>query len=156
MCDALPIGRFQLRRASAFSLIELVIVAVIIAIIAAIALPRFSSASTTSVISASAADIVALEKAIAHYAAEHEDRTPAHETTGAINTDELTFAKRLTKTSDAAGTYGANLLYGPYIREIPRNPVNGRARVRIDGPPAGANTHGWRFDSTTRVIESDN
>ncbi len=155
MCEAVPIGRFHIPRAPAFSLIELVIVVVIIGIIAAIALPRFSSTTTTSVISASAADVVVLEKAIAHYAAEHDDRTPAHETTGDINTDEATFAKRLMQTSNAAGDTGNSLLYGPYVRELPHNPVNRRRRIRIDGPPAGANTHGWRFDSTTRVIEAD-
>ena len=47
------------------------------------------------------------------------------------------------------------LLFGPYLRDIPANPFNGRRRIRIDGALAGANTHGWRFDSTTRVIEPD-
>jgi hypothetical protein len=46
-------------------------------------------------------------------------------------------------------------MFGPYLRAWPENPVNGRRSIRIDGAPAGANTHGWRVDSATGRIESD-
>lgn len=143
------------RVSRAFSLIETVLVIVILGIIAAIAVPRMSAAATNTVVSAATANVAVLERAIALYAAEHNDRTPAHETTGDINNDEATFAKRLVQTSNAIGDTGSKLMYGPYLRELPHNPVNGRRRIRIDGAPAGANTHGWRFDSVTRIIEPD-
>lgn len=144
-----------LRGFRAFSLIETVLVIVILGIIAAIAVPRMSVAASNSVVAAATANVSALERAIALYAAEHNDRTPAHEADGGINTDEATFAKRLVQTSNAVGDTGVKLMFGPYLRELPHNPVNGRRRIRIDGAPAGANTHGWRFDSIARIIEPD-
>ena len=44
---------------------------------------------------------------------------------------------------------------GPYIDKIIPNPFNDLSTVRINGPAAGANTHGYRYDTATGLFESD-
>lgn len=139
----------------AFSLLEVVIVVAIMAAVAAIAVPRLASATSHSIVANTQGNITVLERAIETYAAEHDDRTPAHEADGSASADESTFVKRLILSTDAAGAAGDGRRFGPYLRDLPANPKNGRRRIRIDGAPAGANTHGWRFDSVLRIIEPD-
>lgn len=45
--------------------------------------------------------------------------------------------------------------FGPYISDIPENPYNHKDTLRINGKSAGANTHGWYFDSQTGGFKSD-
>lgn len=45
---------------------------------------------------------------------------------------------------------------GPYLQRIPWNPFSSaNSSVRIDGDPAGADTHHWRFDSYLGTFEPD-
>lgn len=138
----------------AFSLVELVIVVVILGIIAAIAIPRMSSATSRSRATAIRADLRVLTDATDHYAAEHADRTPAIDQDGKPETDGTAFAQRLTMNTDDLGTVKTGI-FGPYIRAIPLNINNGLDTIRIDGPAAGANTHGWRYDTATREYAAD-
>jgi prepilin-type N-terminal cleavage/methylation domain-containing protein len=136
---------------SAFSLIELVIVVVIIGIIGAIAIPRMSSSAENAAVAAVLADQATLQRAVDLYEVEHEG-VMIH--TGASNMIEFYF--RLLKHTDLDGTVNDPAgEYGPYINTIPTNRHNGKPTIRIDGAAAGANTHGWRYDSTSGVIEAD-
>ena len=136
---------------SGFSLIELVIVVVIIGIISAIAIPRMSSSAENAARNAVISDQAALQRALDLYEVEHEG-VMVH--VGAATTKTIYF--RLLKTSDLDGTVNETTgIYGPYINEIPANKINGLVSVRKDGAAAGANTDGWRYDSTTGRIEPD-
>jgi len=135
---------------SAFSLIELVIVVVIIGIIGAIAIPRMSSSAENAAVNAVIADRATLQRAIDLYEIEHEG-VMIH--VGAATTN--TYYLRLLKKTDLDGTVNDTGIYGPYINTIPTNLHNGKPTVRIDGDAAGANTHGWRYDSTSGTIEPD-
>lgn len=135
---------------SAFSLIELVIVVVIIGIIGAIAIPRMSSSAENAAANAVIADRATLQRAVDLYEVEHEG-VMVH--VGAANIK--TFYFRLLKNSDLDGALNESGIYGPYINTIPTNRHNGIPTIRIDGAAAGANTHGWRYDSTSGVIEAD-
>jgi len=139
------------RHRSAFSLIELVIVVVIIGIIGAIAMPRMSSSAENAAVSAVIADRNTLQRACDLYEAEHEG-TMIHVGAGS----EKVFYFRLLKNSDIDGTVNDSAgIYGPYIASIPVNRHNGFPTIRIDGAVAGANTHGWRYNTTTGTIEAD-
>ena len=59
----------------------------------------------------------------------------------------------MTGKTDIGGDVGAD--YGPYMNKVPENPFNDLATVREDGVAAGANTHGWRFDTTTGEFQAD-
>lgn len=135
----------------AFSLIELVIVIVIIGIIAAIAVPRMSSAADNASLKSVIGSQSALQKAVDLYTVEHEGVLPH---IGAA--DAKTFYFRLLRTSDLDGSINESTgIYGPYINGIPVNPINGKNAIRRGGAAAGANTHGWRYDTVSGQIEPD-
>lgn len=133
-----------------FSLVELVIVVVIIGIIGAIAIPRMSSAADSAARNAVIGDQSALQRAIDLYCVEHEGVLP-HVGAGVIKTLYL----RMVRPTDLDGTVNASGIYGPYINGLPQNKINGLATWRRNGAAAGANTHGWRYDTTTGQIEPD-
>ncbi len=141
--------------ARGFTLIELVIVVLIIGTIATIAVPRLMTASGRSQDAAIAADVSALQRAIDVYAAEHVELCPAMQPGGSISTDASAFAQRLLGKTLITGQVSGSGTFGPYLHEIPVNPRNGKATIRIDGAAAGANTHGWRYDSATRAVSPD-
>lgn len=141
--------------ARAFSLIELVLVIVIMGIISAIAIPRLSGASDRVSYAALAGTLQRYQKAIDIYAAEHEGNCPATETDGSITTDGRRLVTRLVSKTDLGGTPDESGLFGPYLQAPPLNPLNNLVTVRIDGAAAGAGTHGWRYDSANKIIESD-
>lgn len=141
------------RLARAFSLLEIVVVIVIIGIVAAIAVPRMSSAASRSRVSALRADLAAMNRATELYMVEHGGRHPALDKTGALADSSTEFAARLVERTDEFGSPGS--LYGPYLLRIPINPLNGLSSVRVNGPAAGAGTHGWRFDTATQTFAPD-
>jgi len=144
-------GQRTFNGARGFSLIELVIVVVIIGIIGAIAIPRVSSAAERAAQNSVIADQSALQRAIDLYEVEHEGIL-VH--VGAADLKTIYF--RLIKKSDLDGTVNdATGIYGPYINGIPANKINGLGTIRRDGAAAGANTHGWRYDTPTGRIEPD-
>ena len=138
-------------RSRGFSLIELVIVVVIIGIIGAIAIPRMSSSADNAARNAVIGDQAALQRALDLYEIEHEG-VMVH--VGAA--DMLTIYYRLIGRTDLDGTVNKTTgIYGPYINGIPSNKINGLSTVRRNGAAAGANTHGWRYDTGTGRIEPD-
>ena len=138
-----------------FSLIELVLVVLIIGTLATIAVPRLLNASDRSQRAARAADVATLQRAIDMYTAEHGERCPATADNGVVSTDGTNFAQRLTQHTLLNGRIDSSGTYGPYLRDVPVNPLNGLSTVRVNGAAAGANTHGWRYDSSSRAIKPD-
>jgi len=137
--------------ARAFSLIELVIVVVIIGIIGAIAIPRMSNSAENAARNSVIGDQAVLQRALDLYEVEHEGQM-VHVGAGTIKTIYL----RLIKKSDLDGTVNDSTgIYGPYVNGIPVNKINGLGTVRRNGAPAGANTHGWRYDTGTGRVEPD-
>lgn len=132
-----------------FSLIELVMVVVIIGIIGAIAIPRMSSSADNAAKNSVIGDQSALQRAVDLYEIEHEGLM-IH-----VGADAKTFYFRMIKKSDLDGTVNASGIYGSYINGIPANKINGLASIRRGGAAAGANTHGWRYDTSTGRVEPD-
>lgn len=141
------------RLRTAFSLVEIVIVVVIIGIVAAIAVPRMSSAASRARATSIRADLAAMNRAAEFYTAEHGGLHPGQDKTGAPLPDGTALVLRLTEQTDVHGEPGT--IYGPYLLRMPVNPFNGLTTVRIDGAPAGAGTHGWRYDSPSRAFQAD-
>lgn len=138
-------NRINIRRG--FSLIELVIVIVIIGIIAAIAIPRMSRGSQGAAESSLRANLAVMRNAIELFITEHEGVLPS--TTGA------TFADQMTKNTDINGNVGTTAgthIYGPYMREIPKLPVNSSVAGRkgTNGvATADAAGIGWLYTNPT-------
>jgi len=141
-----------MRAKSGFTLVEILIVVVILGILAAIVIPQFTEASTEAKESRLVSDLQTMRSQIELFKIQHNDDLPGAGT--------ATFVQAMTQYTDVAGALalvqapGAGV-YGPYIQQIPTNPWNDFNTVRDDGAAAGANTEGWRFDTTTGTFRAD-
>ncbi len=80
------------------------------------------------------------------------------------NPTEAAFITYMTMASDSAGATAApgtpGYRYGPYLREIPENSVNGLTTVQMvpDGaafPGAPDDSHGWVYQPSTNTFKAD-
>ena len=126
---------------------------VILGILAAIVIPQFSQASTETRESSLASNLHIVRSQIELYKIEHL----AEALPGDLGT-AADFIADLEGTTGPTGL-NANADYGPYMRQVPRNPFSTADDttnlVRIDGAAAGAGTDHWRFDSTTGDFQAD-
>lgn len=134
-----------MRAKSGFTLVEILIVVVILGILAAIVIPQFTEASTEAKTSSLCTDLQTMRSQIELYKIQHNDQLPGAGT--------ASFVLALTGQTDIAGAVGTD--YGPYLQKIPTNQFNDLDTVRLDGAAAGANTEGWRFDTTTGAFYAD-
>ena len=138
---------------SGFTLIEILIVVVLIGIMAAMVIPKFSNAAAESRESMLLENLRILKAQVGVYRAQHWDVAPGYPNGDTSNNPtEADFVAQLTLYSDEDGVTNAVLTdrfkYGPYMREIPENPINGLPTVEIinDGgalPGVGDDSHGW-------------
>ena len=142
----------MMRAKSGFTLVEILIVVVILGILAAIVIPQFTEASTEAKTSSLCTDLQTMRSQIELYKVQHNDELPGQQAGGA------TFLQAMTGYTNIAGVVqagpGANV-YGPYLQQIPTNPFNDLSAIREDGAAAGANSDGWRFDTTTGAFQAD-
>ena len=137
---------------SGFTLVEILIVVVILGILAAIVIPQFTEASTEAKTSSLCTDLQTMRSQIELYKVQHNDELPGQQVGGATFLQAMTGYTLIDGTVQAAP--GANV-YGPYLQKIPMNSFNDLDTVREDGAAAGANTDGWRFDTTTGAFQAD-
>jgi len=133
---------------SGFTLVEILIVVVILGILAAIVIPQFTEASTEAKTSSLCTDLQTVRSQIELYKIQHNDNLPA-----AVGEGTADFTRRMTEQTDISGAVGTD--YGPYLQKIPTNQFSDLSTVRVDGAAAGANTDGWRFDTTTGAFQAD-
>jgi general secretion pathway protein G len=141
----------KMQRRQAFTLIEVLIVVVIMAILAAAVIPQFTDSTTDAKSSTVKFNLHTLRSQIQLYRTHHGGATPSG-----------TLAELLASTdsSGATGT-GANFPYGPYLREVPLNPVTNSKTVKvITNDPAQAadvtGSGGWLYNATSGNIWIDN
>jgi general secretion pathway protein G len=146
----------MMKAKSGFTLVEILIVVVILGILAAIVIPQFTEASTEAKMSRLCTDLQTMRSQIELYKVQHNDNLPGVQATG--HQTDVTFQEALTGYTNIAGMEqtgpGANV-YGPYVQQVPENPFNELTTIRIGGAAAGANTEGWRFDTTTGAFQAD-
>ncbi|NOX59988.1 MAG: prepilin-type N-terminal cleavage/methylation domain-containing protein [Planctomycetes bacterium] len=162
--------RVNSKKATGFSLVELVIVIVIIGIIAAIAVPRISRGAKGAVESAVRGDVAALRAAVDLYAAEHNGVFPGMNTLAGVagSGAAADFVAQLTTFSDIAGKTGTfntstGIIYGPYLRNgLPPLPIGANAGSKdvvfaTASPPAVAESggEGWVYNKTTGEIKAN-
>lgn len=137
-----------------YTISEFCIVAVILLIISIVIVPQFGKASVQARSSHVGVVLDDLNQQVKLYARDHNGSMPGMK--------KFDIVKALTCQTDQFGSpYTAeaesmNLKKcGPYIYQIPSNPFNDKNTIRLNGRAAGANTHGWRFDTLKGVFESD-
>jgi prepilin-type N-terminal cleavage/methylation domain-containing protein len=106
---------------SAFTLVEILIVVVIMAILAATIIPQFTDSTADAKKSTAVFNLGQLRSTIELYKTQHGGVKPS-----------ATLIE-LTQTTNAAGTAGtgAAFVYGPYLREIPPNPMTNSQAVKV-------------------------
>src|SRR5947208_15955523 len=111
-----------MKRRSAFTLIEVLIVVVIMAVLAATIIPQFSSSTDDAKQSALKFNLHTLRSQIELYKLHHLGATPAI-TNGAL--PQLTSA---TNATGVVGAAGSQYPYGPYcLNSLPANPYTGNS-----------------------------
>lgn len=151
------------RRIAAFSLVEVMIVVLMLAIVAALVVPQFSNAASTARESALREDLRYLRTQIIVYRSQHGGVMPGYPNgdTTATPTAEA-FVEQLTRYSDARGNTSAmasaEYRFGPYLSEIPLNPVRQSASVQIiigDFPSEPQGSAGWLYQPSTGRVAAN-
>lgn len=127
----------------AFTLVEILIVVVLLAILAATIVPQFSTTTKDAEESSAAFSLQGLRSQIEVYKAQHAGQTPT-------TLDKLTVR---TNSQGTSGTDPTSYPLGPYMPQIPANPLNQQRGVEAitSYPPssAGGATAGWLYHSTS-------
>ncbi len=150
---------------SGFTLIEILIVVVLLGIMAAMVIPKFSNAAAESRENMLLEDLRILKAQVGVYRAQHWDVPPGYADGDTSNAPtEADFVAQLTLFTDENGATNAvqtdQFKYGPYMREIPDNPINGLSSVEIipDGgalPGVGDDSHGWIYRPEDLTVLND-
>jgi general secretion pathway protein G len=148
-----------MRAKSGFTLVEILIVVVILGILAAIVIPQFTNASTEARESALVSDLQSVRSQIELYKIQHNnDMLPGAAGGATFNVCMESYTDK-DGVEVAQGTAGA---LGKYMQKIPVNPfstldtvANPALLVRVDGAAAGADTHHWRYSTTTGEFQAD-
>lgn len=136
-----------MKHRAAFTVLELLVLIVLLSVLAVV-VPHISGANNETRSSALVDDLLKVRSKIELYRFHHGGQLPA--SGGETAAD---FLRRMTKKTDAKGDPGGE--FGPYMLGLPVNPFNDSGMVRIDGDAAGANTDGWRFDTTSGAFQAD-
>ena len=148
-----------------FTLVEILIVVIILGILAVIVIPQFSSANENARASMLMDDLRVMRMQLEIFKAQHNSVPPGHpncDTTQAPT--ETALVDQFTRSSDASGNTAPintpGYPYGPYMREIPANPLNGKSSIRVLSaaepfPGAPADTYGWIYQPSSMTLKSD-
>jgi len=138
---------------TAFTLVEILIVVIILGILAAIVVPRLSDVTAISRETNLKENLSKIRVNIQVYRAEHNLFPTAAD-----------FGRQLTKPTNFAGEVAdardADHRFGPYLEQMPANPITNVATVRAAASPAqafppGDTDGGWFFNETTGAFYAD-
>lgn len=145
-----------------FTLVEVLIVVVILGILAAVVIPQFSNASAAARASMLADDLRVMRTQVMVFKAQHNSISPGYPDGDATQAPtETAFVAHITQASQAdcqtAPPGTANYPYGPYMRRMPENPVNGNSSVLVLGdgaslPTTPNDSYGWVYQPFTLIF----
>ena len=148
-----------------FTLVEILIVVVILGILASIVVPQFSNASQTARQNTLREDLQYLRTQINVYEAQHVDVAAGYPGGNSTATpDAADFNSQMTLFTNQLGgtssTSSATYALGPYLTQIPTNPVNGMSTVLVVANnaaiPAADGSTGWIYKPQTLEIYANN
>jgi prepilin-type N-terminal cleavage/methylation domain-containing protein len=155
----------MMKRAEAFTLIEILVVVVVLGILAAVIIPAVAGHTTAAKASALGTDLKLLSRFVLIYRAQHLEVPPGYPggNTAAAPTEQA-FIDQATLSSNAAGQTAAvgtpGFERGPYMQRIPVNPLNNKSTIQTlangENFPANADdSHGWIYKAATGDIRAD-
>ncbi len=154
------------RRARAFTLVEILIVVVLLGVLAAIVVPALAGWGVSAQRTTLAMNLSLLRRFIPLYTSQHLETPPGYPNgdrsaapTEEAFIDQATLSSNKNGETAPRGTAGFPL--GPYISNVPPNPFNRMATVRFiaDGdafPAAADGLYGWLYKPATGEIRPDN
>jgi len=148
-----------------FTLVEILIVVIILGILAAMIIPQFSSATESARASMLMDDLRVMRSQMEVFKAQHQGVAPGFPNCDLTKTPtEAVLLVHITQCSTAAGATApvgsAGYPYGPYMKEIPANPFNGRSSTLVipasgSFPDAPSDQYGWIYQPSTMTYKSD-
>jgi prepilin-type N-terminal cleavage/methylation domain-containing protein len=155
-----------MKKARAFTLVEILIVVVLLGILAVVVIPLVADSSISAKESALAHDLRMLRRYVLIYKGQHLEIGPGYPDGDTTQTPtEQAFIEQITMSSNTSGqtapvgTPGFNR--GPYLMKIPVNPLNGKSTVQMLGdaenfPVDADDSHGWMYKASTSEVKCDN
>ena len=124
-----------------FTLVEMLIVAVILAILAVVVIPRFGESTEAVRLSVLKATLHTVRTQLQLYHLQHNTTYPAL----------LRFEAQMTNKTDADGSVSSSGAFGPYILEMPVNPMDNLSTLSDFQNGNG----GWMYNQNTGVFKSN-
>lgn len=154
-----------IKKAQAFTLVEILVVVVLLGILAIVVIPMVSASTISAKESTLATDLGLLRRFVLIYTIQHLEVKPGYpdgQTT--VAPTEQAFIDQATLSSNSSGHTAAigtaGFERGPYIQKMPVNPLNGKSSVQMlgngdDFPAAGDDSHGWIYKAATGEVRAD-
>ena len=124
-----------------FTFMEILIAVVILASIAALVVPQFGQASVDPDLAALSATLQTVRTQLQYYRVQHDGSFPSFDDWEAQMLDR-------TRPDGTLSTRGS---CGPYLLQVPANPVDGSRRIS----PTADGTGGWAYDEQTGHFQSN-
>ena len=124
-----------------FTFVEILIVVIILATLAALVVPHFGQASADPHLAALSATLQTVRTQLQYYKLEHNGTSPSL----------ADWEKQMLARSRPDGTLSAAGSCGPYLLQVPVNPLDGSRKIspRQDGHG------GWMYDQHTGQFRSN-
>jgi len=148
---------YRSRRASGFTLVEILIVVIILGILAAIVIPQFTNASQDARKNSLTSQLQTIRSQLELFKLQHKDQLPTSLGTGTTDWAEMTSQTDV----DQAAYTGASTTgpFGPYLQQEPINSLNGFTAVATNSADYGAGgqqvanaSKGWTVNLTTGKV----
>ena len=124
-----------------FTFIEIIIVVVILASLAALVVPQFGQASADPDLAALSATLQTVRTQLQYYMVQHDGSFPSF----------ADWDKQMLSRSRPSRTLSTKGSCGPYLLQIPVNPLDGSRAIS----PTQDGTGGWTYDEQTGHFQSN-
>lgn len=124
-----------------FTLVEIIIVVVILATLAALVIPRLGEAAADPDLSALAATLQMVRTQLQYYQVQHDGKCPAF----------VDWQQQMLSRTNTRGKLKADGTCGPYLLQIPLNPIDGFKKIS----PIRDGSGGWAYDEKTGLFQSN-